>query len=201
VSRDFQIESINVSPLFAISASRCVYESEPLQLNGDNKNIKITRHRDGTLDWTIPYPKKNNEIDNPFYDQLEVKTISEIFDFVEQECHFMKAFTHIKPRGAKSIFDYLGIKATVLANATMQSTHIFSKRSNLKYERLQTAEQNHVRLETLRNAADVIVDCMVNLPIFDAYDLSGKKHGSGDGTKRKTPRRILKARHSQVLWP
>jgi TnpA family transposase len=165
-------------------------------LNGDNKHIKLIRHRDGTTDWTIPYPKKNDEIDNQFYDQLEVKTISEVFDFVEQECHFMKAFTHIKPRGAKSNRDYLGIKATVLANATMQGTHLFSKRSNLKYQRLQTAEQNHVRLETLHNAADIIVDCMVNLPIFDAYDLSGKKHGSGDGTKKKTRRRILKARHS-----
>ena len=47
----------------------------------------------------------------------------------------------------------------------------FSKRSNLKYQRLQAAEQNYVRLETLRNAADIIIDCMVNLPIFDAYDL------------------------------
>ena len=165
-------------------------------LNGDNKYIKITRHRDGTADWTIPYPKKNDEIDNPFYDQLEVKTISEVYDFTEQECHFMKAFTHIKPRNAKNDEDYLGIKATTLANGTMQGTHLFSKRSNLKYQRLQLAEQNHVRLETLRNASDIIVDHMINLPIFDAYDLSGKKHGSGDGTKKKTRRRILKARHS-----
>ena len=33
MSRDFRIESINVSPLFAISASPCVYESEPLQVD------------------------------------------------------------------------------------------------------------------------------------------------------------------------
>ena len=165
-------------------------------LNGDNKYIKITRHRDGTTDWTIPYPKKNDEIDNPFYDQLEIKTISEVYDFVVQECNFMKASRHIKPRVAKGKRDYLVIKATILANGTMQGTHLFSKRSNLKYQRLQTAEQNYIRLETLRNAADIIADCMVNLPIFNAYDLSGKKHGSGDGTKKKTRRRILKARHS-----
>ena len=32
MSRDFRIESINVSPLFPISASPCVYESEPLHV-------------------------------------------------------------------------------------------------------------------------------------------------------------------------
>lgn len=78
----------------------------------------------------------------------------------------------------------------------MQGTNLFSKRSNLKYQRLQTAEQSHIRLATLRAAADVIANHMLNLPIFDLYDLGGKKHGSVDGTKKKTRRRILKARHS-----
>ncbi|HQY22694.1 MAG TPA: Tn3 family transposase, partial [Gammaproteobacteria bacterium] len=169
-------------------------------LNGDNKHIHITHHRDGRVDWTIPYPKRNKEADNPFYDQLDTKTISEIFDFVEQKCGFMKAFIHIKPKGAKSKKDYLGIKATILANGTMQGTHLFSKRSNLKYQRLQTAEQNHVRLATLQKAAEIIVNHMINLPIFDLYDLGGKKHGSIDGTKKKTRRRILRARHSKKYF-
>jgi TnpA family transposase len=169
-------------------------------LSGENKHINITRHRDGRMDWTIPYPKQNIEIDNPFYDSLEIKMISEVFDFVEQQCQFMRAFTHIKPRGAPNKKDYLGIKATILANGTMQGTNLFSKRSNLKYQRLQTAEQNHIRLATLRDAADMIVNSMVNLAIFDLYDLGGKKHGSVDGTKKKTKRRILKARHSKKYF-
>jgi TnpA family transposase len=169
-------------------------------LNGENKHINITQHRDGRREWTIPYPKRNIEIDNPFYEKLESKTISEVFDFVEQQCHFMRAFTPIKPRGAPSKKDYLGIKATLLANGTMQGTHLFSKRSNLKYQRLQTAEQNHIRLATLRDAGDRIVNCMINLPLFDLYDLGGKKHGSVDGTKKKTKRRLLKARHSRKYF-
>lgn len=170
-------------------------------LSGENKHINITHHRDGRIDWTLPYPKRNNEIDNPFYDSLETKTISEVFDFVEQECHFMRAFTPITQRGATKIKkDYLGIKATLLANGTMQGTNLFSKRSNLKYQRLQTAEQSHIRLATLRDAGDIIANSMVNLPIFDLYELDGKKHGSVDGTKKKTRRRILKARHSKKYF-
>lgn len=169
-------------------------------LSGENKHIKIKHHRDGRVEWTIPYPKQNIEIDNPFYDSLEIKTISEVFDFIEQQCHFMRAFSHIKPRGAKELKDYLGIKATILANGTMQGINEFSKRSNLKYQRLQVAEQNHVRLATLRDAADIIVNYMVNLPIFDLYDLGGNKHGSIDGTKKKSRRRVLKARHSKKYF-
>ncbi len=169
-------------------------------LNGENKNINITRHRDGTIDWTIPYPKNNSELDNPFYDKLEIETISELFDFVEQQCRFMKSLTHIKQRGTSIKKDYLGIKASILANGTMQGTHVFSKRSNLKYNRLNLADKNHVRLQTLRDAADIIGNRMINLPIFDLYDLGGKKHAYDDGTKKKTRRRILRARHSQKYF-
>src|SRR5206468_2245441 len=84
------------------------------------------------------------------------KTISELFDFVEQQCHFIKSMTHIKQRGTSIKKDYLGVKASILANGTMQGTYAFSKRSNLKYKRLQLADKNHVRLQTLRDAADVI---------------------------------------------
>ncbi|CAN5408273.1 hypothetical protein BH10PSE19_BH10PSE19_03660 [soil metagenome] len=169
-------------------------------LNGENKHINIKYHRDGTCSFTIPYPKKNSELDNPFYDKLEIKTISELFDFTEQQCRFMKSFSHIKQRGTSIKKDHLGIKASIMANGTMQGTYAFSKRSNLKYNRLDLADKNHVRLQTLRDAADTIGNCMINLPIFDLYDLGQKKHASDDGTKKKTRQRILRARHSQKYF-
>jgi TnpA family transposase len=46
----------------------------------------------------------------------------------------------------------------------------------------------------------MIANRMLKLPIFDLYDLGGKKHGSVDGTKKKTRRRILKARHSKKYF-
>ncbi len=165
-------------------------------MSGENKHIKIKNQRDGSLSWSIPYPKRNEDVDNPFYNSVETITISTVYDFIEQRCGFMRAFKHIKPQYAKSKQDYLGIKATVLANGTTQGTFQFAKRSNLKYQRLQTSEQNHVRLETLREAAQIIVDYLMLLPLFEGYHLDGKPHGSVDGKKKKTKRRILKSRHS-----
>ena len=74
-------------------------------LNGDNKHIKIKHHRNGTVSWTIPYPKKNSESDNPFYNKIEPITISEAYDFIAQRCEFYKAFKHIKPHYARSKLD------------------------------------------------------------------------------------------------
>lgn len=169
-------------------------------LNGENKDIKITHHRDGSVTWTIPYPKKNTEYNDPFFDNVEYVTISEVYDFVAQKFCFMKAFTHIKPHFSKSKQDYLGIKAVILGNGTAQGKHQFSKRSNLKLQRLITAEKNYIRLETLRNAADEIINGLIKLPIFDVYDINNEKHGSQDGKKKKTRRRILRSRYSQKYF-
>lgn len=165
-------------------------------LSGENKNIKIKHHRNGITTWTIPYPKKNAESDNPFYDSIDPITISEAYDFIAQRCEFYKAFKHIKPHYAKSKLDYLGIKATLLANGTTLGTYQFSKRSNLKYQRLQVTEKNHIRLETLREAAAIIIDYLAELPIFNSYNLKNSQHGSIDGKKKKTKRRTLQSRHS-----
>lgn len=165
-------------------------------LNGENKHINIKHFRDGHVEWTLPYPKRNIEIDNPFYDQLDIKLISEIYDFVAKETGFAELFTHIKPRGPKNTLDTIAHKGVIFANGTTHGTHAFSKLSNISYQRLQTAEQNNIRLATLRAAADKIVNCMINLTIFDGYDLSKQKHGSSDGSKKKTRRRVIKARHS-----
>ena len=165
-------------------------------LSGENKHVKIKYHRDGTKSWTVPYPKRNDETNNPFYDNVEPITISEAFDFVERRFKFIRAFKHIKPHYSKSKQDFLGIKAVILANGTTQGTYEFSKRSNLKYQRLQTIEQNNIRLETLRNAAQIIIDGITELPIFSTYNLNNQQHGSVDGKKKKTRIRVLKSRHS-----
>lgn len=171
--------------------------------NGENKHIKIKKNKNGEIKWTLPYPKKeksNPELNDPFFDQLELVNISDIFDFVDQKCNFTKSFTHIKPRYRKNKKDYIGLKAALLAIGTTYGTYQFAKRSNLKYQRLHTVEENYIRLETIRNAAAKIVDNMVSLLMFDAYNLGGKRHGSKDGTKNKTRLRILLARHSSKYF-
>ncbi len=147
-------------------------------LNEENQQIKITRHRDGSVSWTLPYVKNNPEFDNDFYKQLEVKTISEIYDYVAKACGFPAVLLQSKSRYGRYKQDYLATKGVILANGTMQGINLFSKRSNLTYQRLKTAEDNHVHLQSLRAAADLIIDEMLALPIYDRYLIDNKLHGS-----------------------
>ena len=170
-------------------------------LNEENQYVKITRKRDGTLQWSLPYPSKDNpEFDNPFYKNLEVKTISEVFDFVSQECPFMDVFRHVKSYCGSNEQDHLAIKGVILANGTMQGINLFARRSNLKYKRLKVAEDNYIFLENLRSAADIIMNQMFDLPIFELYLIDNQLHGSIDGKKKKSKRKLLRARYSSKYF-
>jgi hypothetical protein len=170
-------------------------------MNGENPHIRIRYRRDGSQEWTVPYPKRNRKkIDNPFYDRLEIRPISEAFDFVEQQCRFMRALVNIRPYNAKAKPDYTADKSVILANGTLQGTNDFAKRSNIPYHRLKESEHNRIRLVTLRDAASIIIKHMTKLPIACLHDLGGKKHGSSDGTKKKTRHRTIKARHSSKYF-
>ena len=112
---------------------------EPLIVNvneriasGENRHIKIRKQKNGEIKWTLPYPKKeesNPELNNSFFDNLELVDISDVFDFVNQQCNFIDEFVHFKPKNAKVRKDYVGIKGVILANATTHGIYLFSKKS------------------------------------------------------------------------
>ena len=35
--------------------------------DGSNAHVKVTHHKDGTHSWTLPYNKKDPDINNPIY--------------------------------------------------------------------------------------------------------------------------------------
>lgn len=65
----------------------------------------------------MPYPKKDDEVNNPFYDQLTTIHVNDLLDYVDQQTHFMKAFTHIKQHRSKTILDRQCIKGVLLQMA------------------------------------------------------------------------------------
>jgi len=73
-------------------------------LRGENKAIKI-KDKDGKKTWRLPYIKKEEEVNNPFYDNLPAIPIEKLLDHVNEHCNLMKAFSHIKPHGAKHQLD------------------------------------------------------------------------------------------------
>ena len=108
---------------------------------------------------------------NPFYDKLPPISLNNLLDFAEAKCGFMEAFTHIKPHYSKSQLDLKGIKACIIANATSLGIFKMGSSSDLSYNFLLNIEHNHIRLETLREANDIINRKTLELPIFKRYNL------------------------------
>ena len=68
--------------------------------------------------------------------------------------------------------------------------------SDISYNVLSTASDNFIRLETLREANDLISNAIAAMPVFHHYDTDGVVHSSSDGQKFETGINTINARHS-----
>ena len=162
--------------------------------SGENKHVKI-KNKKGKTTWSLKYEKKSDEFDNPFYEKLPKVGINSVLDFVEQQCGFMRAFTHITLHRQNADPDY--IKGCLVANATGAGINNFSNNSDLNYDTLLNTQKDYFRLETLRSASDFVIKKAKELPIFKHHNLSpGINHAGRDGKKVTTRVETFLSRHS-----
>ncbi|MBF0366616.1 MAG: Tn3 family transposase [Oligoflexia bacterium] len=165
--------------------------------NKDNPYVKTKQAKDGTTIWTLPYTKKSLELNNPFYEKLPPISIIRVLQFVNEQIQFMRQFTHIKPRYAKSQLDEMSTYACLIANGTNLGIHKMSSLCDLDLGCLQTTEKNFFRLTNLRAANDIVSNAIAKLPIFRYWNLQpGVLHASLDGQKHLTEWENFLARHS-----
>lgn len=81
---------------------------------GENKHIKVKGKGDKTQ-WTLPYKKAEEKVNNLIYEQLTQIGISDLMQFVNTKTYFMRAFTHTLERYSKSAADDSVITACILA--------------------------------------------------------------------------------------
>lgn len=165
--------------------------------NGQNPDVKIKTAKDGSIIWTLPYTKKDIELNNPFYEKIPTASISQVLHFVNQQTGFIQQFTHIKPHKAKSQLDELCIIANLIGKGTNLGSGKMAELCDLPQNELITSGQNYIRLATLRNANDVISNAIAALPIFRHWNFSADLlHASLDGQKFITEFDTLLSRYS-----
>jgi TnpA family transposase len=163
----------------------------------ENKEIKIKDNGE----WTLPYQAQDKEANNPFYAQLSQVGLSDVMRFVNQNCDFMKAFTHIKPHYSKSQADEDAILACITANATNHGIYSLSEISDISYSKLLSTQKNFIRLETLEKANTILANGIAELPMFKRWNLMDNRlFSSLDGKKVRTRYKIIMARYSSKYF-
>jgi hypothetical protein len=83
----------------------------------------------------------------------------------------MEAFTHVLGRYAKQAADDRTIIACLVAWGTNMGLGRMGDISDVGYQALATTSENFMRLETLREANDLVSNATSELPIFRHYDI------------------------------
>jgi len=170
-------------------------------IEGKNPDIKVKTAKDGTSSWTLPYQRKETEINNPLYNNLSQVSIAGVLRFVNQKTQFMNQFTHIKPHYAKAKLDEMATYACLVANGTNLGVLKMADICDLGLANLQMTDKNYIRLSTLKAANDVISNAIADLSIFKSWNLDTDiLHASLDGQKFKTQRDTLLSRHSSKYF-
>jgi TnpA family transposase len=168
----------------------------------DNDKIQIKYDKKGNLaDWKLPYKKSDDGVNNPYYDNMNVSTISQIIRMTNHHTGFMKQFTHILPSYSKSQADESAISACIVAKATGSDIYRMKDISDIKESSLISSYNNFIRFKTLRSASDEIINRVAKLTIFNEYTLADYGiHASIDGQKLETKYNTIKARYSSKYY-
>lgn len=141
--------------------------------SGENEHFEIKR-RGSKSRWTLKYPRHTEPVNAPFFDVLKQGDIGSVLHFVQQHCPFIEAFDHVLGRYTRQTIDPHILTACLMAWGTID------------YQALVGASDNFIRLETLKEANDLVSNAIAALPIFAYYDIGDAVHSSSDGQKFET---------------
>jgi len=168
--------------------------------SGDNRNV-IMRSRSGKTKWRLPYKSKSSILNNPFFEQLKQAHVADILRFTHQKTGFLNAFEHIRNPSMNHNGIHHDLIASIIANGTNYGLYRMAHISDRSYEKLRLTQANHVRMETLNLANDIISNAISQLPIFSHYNIQEQGlHASTDGQKFECRIDSFKTRYSSKYF-
>ena len=154
-----------------------------------------------TLTWHRPKADKDKQLQQGFYGKLQARDVADVFRFVNEQCHFLKAMTPLQPRYAKKVADADSLMAVVIAQAMNHGNFKMAETCDIPYHVLEATHQQHLRPATLIEASDILSNFIASLPIFPYYSIDmDVLYGSVDGQKFTAASPTLKARHSRKYF-
>ena len=168
--------------------------------SGKNKHIKI-RDNGREVYWTLPYKKREDAVNNPFYKQFTPVNIAELLQSVVEKVELEKTMTKIQPSHTQPTRNRDDFIACLVANGLGLGIDNMAAISDRNHYQLNVMNQSCFRYDTLHEANDWIVNAIKQLPIFQFYTLAEYGiHASIDGQKVRTRTNTIKARRSKKYF-
>jgi TnpA family transposase len=169
---------------------------------GTLKHLKYNHTKKEVL-WVKP--KIVNEEETPekqtFYDKLPVCDLSDVLRFVNDQCHFLSAFTPLQPLYNKHKADFNNLIAVMISQATNIGNHKMAQTSDCVYYTLESTYKQYMRLATLKKANEIIANHIALLSIFPHYTFDlDVIYGAVDGQKFEAITPTTKARNSKKYF-
>ncbi|TDB54618.1 Tn3 family transposase [Photorhabdus khanii] len=177
----------NLLEILEISLENKYHAVNTRILKGENTGFKAKYKKNGELiKWNIPYIKTDNDVNNRLFKKLPVSCISDLMRFVAEETRYIKSFTHIQPRHAKTEPNQEALHAVIVASATGIEPAKMQEISDVEANNFENMQNNFIRKQTLSHASDLIINEMKKLPIFSEYNLADY----GEYARPQLPRHI-----------
>lgn len=168
--------------------------------NGDFKHLHFEPNT-SSLHLQKIHEDKVQKLQHHFYEQLARRDVAEIIRFVNEQCHFASAFTHIQPRYAKIEVDKKGLTAAIIAQGLNNGNLEMAEICDIPYDSLLDIYQSRFRLLTLEHACALVIEDIAAMSIFPFYTLDlSILYASVDGQKFAVERPNLKARYSKKYY-
>lgn len=165
----------------------------------DDQDIKVTE-RGNKLKWQLTY-KEDEENNHQVYRQFTPVHITSLLPLVNQHTGFLAAFTHLLPRNVRKKSDPQYLLASIMALATNHGLKRMAEISDLNYHELVGTTNNYLRVETLREANDQIVNATAQLPMYEHFHIQPDTlHSSSDGQKYETQFETINSRYSSKYF-
>jgi hypothetical protein len=169
-------------------------------LSGENEYFKIV-DRGKLQRWTLQYSATGELVNHPVFDGARQADIAQVFQFVNGQCGFMKAFVHVLGRYSKEPGDERAITGAVLAWGLNMGLLKMGVISDINYHALHAASENFVRLETLKPANDLVAMPSPACPFSARTTSTGSCTPAAMASKSKpaSPRSTLVTRRSILV--
>lgn len=165
---------------------------------GELNHLRYDKDKDRFV-WSKIRAENTEKVDESFYTQLPISEIDKILSLVNEKTQFLSALKPLQDRYHRE--DTISVPrkiAAILSKALNHGDYRMSHASDISYQELRSTTAQTLRLDTLREANNILSNETNKLPIIPHYAIDLEfLFSSLDGQKYELETPNIKARNSK----